>query len=277
MFELTGALTYILPTMIVLLVTKAVGDFLGTRGIADEMIRFNGFPFLDKEDHAFNVSVSSVMRKELYTLSASGMTVHDVESILGSTNVNGFPIIASDDNRIIIGYIGSTELRYVLDRSRKLDTLSPDTLCSFAPDSEAHHDSRLSDLATGPALDVDDGLSTALFAGTGIDDRILFWPWVNRTPLTVSSQLPLEIVMQLFKRMGPRVILVEDYGALVGLVTVKDVLRFTAIGKPESEPSWDERGGLDGMLEEIWSWAVRVLQRATWWSRRVPSQNSGRN
>jgi chloride channel 3/4/5 len=56
MFELTGALTYILPTMIVLLVTKAVGDFLGTNGIADEMIRLNGFPFLEKEDHVCNVT-----------------------------------------------------------------------------------------------------------------------------------------------------------------------------------------------------------------------------
>ena len=36
--------------------TKAVGDFLGTNGIADEMIRFNGYPFLEKEDHAYNVS-----------------------------------------------------------------------------------------------------------------------------------------------------------------------------------------------------------------------------
>lgn len=42
------------------LVTKAVGDFLGTHGIADEMIRFNGFPFLEKEDHAYNVSGKSL-------------------------------------------------------------------------------------------------------------------------------------------------------------------------------------------------------------------------
>lgn len=40
---------------IVLLVTKAVGDFLGTTGIADEAIRFNGYPFLDKDDHAYNI------------------------------------------------------------------------------------------------------------------------------------------------------------------------------------------------------------------------------
>lgn len=37
------------------LVTKAVGDLLGTNGIADEMIKFNGYPFLEKEDQAFNV------------------------------------------------------------------------------------------------------------------------------------------------------------------------------------------------------------------------------
>ena len=96
MFELTGALTYILPTMvsricfflrrhsltykrkIVLLATKAVGDFLGVNGIADEMIRFNGYPFLEKSDHAFHTEVASVMRTELHTLKASGMTVEDV-------------------------------------------------------------------------------------------------------------------------------------------------------------------------------------------------------
>jgi hypothetical protein len=39
----------------VLLVTKAVGDLLGVRGIADEMIRFNGYPFLEHDDHALDV------------------------------------------------------------------------------------------------------------------------------------------------------------------------------------------------------------------------------
>ena len=128
--------------------TKAVGDFLGTNGIADEMIRFNGFPFLEKEDHAYNVSgkegmlcherpdlcpVSAVMRKELHVLRESGMSVGDVgmfyhcwrdrtpqcrnpEAILSSTNVKGFPIVSSDGPRILVGFIGRTELRYVLGR-----------------------------------------------------------------------------------------------------------------------------------------------------------------
>lgn len=91
---------------IVLLVTKAVGDFLGVSGIADEMIRFNGYPYLEKEDHAFHISgtiaailihftavfiaahqlVSDVMRRDLQTLPASGLCVKDVgQSIINAS------------------------------------------------------------------------------------------------------------------------------------------------------------------------------------------------
>jgi hypothetical protein len=45
----------ILTWKIVVMVTKSVGDWFGRGGIADQMIRFNGFPFLDKEDKPFNV------------------------------------------------------------------------------------------------------------------------------------------------------------------------------------------------------------------------------
>lgn len=38
-----------------LLATKFVGDYLGYDGIADEMIRFNGYPFLHANDHAYNI------------------------------------------------------------------------------------------------------------------------------------------------------------------------------------------------------------------------------
>jgi hypothetical protein len=62
----------------VLLVTKAVGDFLSVRGIADEMIRFNGYPFLEKEDHAFHVPVSRVMRRKVQTLPATGLRMRDL-------------------------------------------------------------------------------------------------------------------------------------------------------------------------------------------------------
>ncbi|KAJ7212919.1 Cl-channel protein [Mycena pura] len=268
MFELTGALTYILPTMIVVLVTKAVGDFLGTSGIAEETIRFNGFPFLEKEDRALNVSVSAVMRKDLYTLNESGMRFKDVEAILTATEFKGFPLVSGDGARMLGGYIGRTELLYVLERSRKTQEITPDMLCSFKAD-EGDGDPEDFDLGGALSVGVEEDFSDTIFESTTSGEQIKFWPWVNQTPLTVSPQLPLEIVMQLFKRMGPRVILVEDHGVLAGLVTVKDVLRWIAIEKPEREPSWDERGGLDGMLEEVWTWAAGVLEPILLWSAKI--------
>ncbi|PPQ84600.1 hypothetical protein CVT25_015803 [Psilocybe cyanescens] len=263
MFELTGALTYILPTMIVLLVTKAVGDFLGTNGIADEMIRFNGFPFLEKEDHVYNVTVSTVMRKDLNTLSETGMRVKDVESLLSSTNFKGFPIVSSDGSLTLVGYIDRSEIRYVLERARKNRGRLANTPCLFT----ARHQEP-DDIDLAPDVHEDDE-PEEYFAPTTAGEGIQFWPWVNKTPMTVSPELPLEIVMQIFKRMGPRTILVEAHGVLSGLVTVKDVLKFIATEKPDQRPSWDERGGLDGLLEEVWTWGSDVLSRSVQWSRRV--------
>ncbi|KAF8813918.1 Cl-channel protein [Phlegmacium glaucopus] len=263
MFELTGALTYILPTMIVLLVTKAVGDFLGTNGIADEMIRLNGFPFLEKDDHVYNVTVSTVMRKNLTTLTDTGMRVKDVESLLSSTNVKGFPIVSSDGALTLVGYIDRSEIRYVLERARKNRGRLANTPCLF----NARHQS-YDDVDFAPEAHEDDE-HEEYFASTSAGEGIQFWPWVNKTPMTVSPDLPLEIVMQLFKRLGPRTILVEDHGVLSGLVTVKDVLKFIATEQPGHRPSLDERGGLDGLLEELWLWTSGHLSMVVLWSRRL--------
>jgi len=52
-------------------VTKAVSDQIGGGGMADEVIRFNGFPFLEKEDKeadhdaSFEPSESGVERVRL--------------------------------------------------------------------------------------------------------------------------------------------------------------------------------------------------------------------
>ena len=104
--------------------------------------------------------------------------------------------------------------------------------------------------------------------------------------------------MQLFKRMGyvyhvfssasfmgyyfspspppspcpqsPRVILVEDFGTLVGLTTVKDVLHLEPHGQLNSPMiAWSNRGALDGALEELWTWLADVRSSANAWYSRV--------
>lgn len=120
MFELTGALAYILPTMLVVGVTKAVSELFGKGGIADRMIWFNGFPFLDnKEEHTFGVPVSQVMTSDVVVIPSSGLRMSDVEKLLKGDKYQGYPIVEDLESKILVGYIGHTELRYAMGRAKK--------------------------------------------------------------------------------------------------------------------------------------------------------------
>jgi len=245
MFELTGALTYILPTMIVVGVTKAVSDRLSHGGIADRMIWFNGFPFLDnKDEHGFGVPVSQVMTTHLATLPATDITLHEVEALLSESAVQGFPIVESRNSKTLIGYIGHTELRYAIDRAKREDSsLTEVTVCTFTsansfndPDSPATSD---------PTSSITTDFSR----------------FINPTPLTVHPRLPLETVMELFKKVGPRVILVEYHGKLTGLVTVKDCLKFQfahqAADAGHGHGQTEEDVWVRAWEERIWGWLKR--------------------
>ena len=53
-------------------------ELLGANGIADEAIRFNGFPYLEKEDHASNVSGTRTPICLLYVYMLT-RTVHSLD------------------------------------------------------------------------------------------------------------------------------------------------------------------------------------------------------
>lgn len=300
MFELTGALTYILPTMIVVGVTKAVSDRLSHGGIADRMIWFNGFPFLDnKEEHSFGVPVSQVMTTHLSTLPASDVTLHEVEELMTDSSMQGFPVVESRTSKTLIGYIGRTELRYAIDRAKRENPSITDvTICTFASFSSgtnsndsaiSHPFSASSDAldtptsstiaTTKPALRVTTGSAPAFKRTSSIypdpvHHTLDFSRFINPTPLTVHPRIPLETVMELFKKMGPRVILVEYHGKLTGLVTVKDCLKFqfsahgsgeggaTAAGAGAAGSATaareEEEEGIRMWERRIWAWISGV-------------------
>ncbi|CAG8705620.1 16127_t:CDS:2, partial [Acaulospora morrowiae] len=55
-----------------------------------------------------------------------------------------------------------------------------------------------------------------------------FRPWMDQTPITISHKFPMEMVIELFRKMGLRYVLVTKNGQLLGLITKKDVLRHLA-------------------------------------------------
>ena len=238
MFELTGALTYILPTMIVVGVTKAVSDWFGNGGIADRMIWFNGFPFLDnKEEHTFGVPVSRVMSSDLTVVLATGMNVNQVEELVRKKPVQGFPFVESEYSNILIGYIGQTELRYAIDRARKDLGATSDSPVVFTPT-----DGGVAPLTPRPDRQERTFQEAAESAGQAPMDLSKY----VETPITVHPRLPLETVMELFKKLGPRVILIEYRGRVAGLVTVKDVLKYQFQEEAHENPKDD--GAEDGIL-----------------------------
>ncbi|KAG4304471.1 hypothetical protein PORY_002181 [Pneumocystis oryctolagi] len=207
MFELTGALTFILPTMIVVGITKAVCDRFKTGGIANRMILINRFPYLDSKEHHFGVPVENIMTQNLIVIPSNGLNVQQLEKILSSSNIKGFPVVTDRQSMLLIGF--------VKQKFKSQNKLLPTTLCCFSmpENSSESHDSLNKSSDT---LNDDESFIASLDLSY----------CVNTTPLTVHPQLPLETVMELFQKLGPKIILVEQYGKLCGLLTVKDLLKY---------------------------------------------------
>ncbi|KAI0856643.1 voltage gated chloride channel [Xylaria cubensis] len=263
MFELTGALTYILPTMIVVGVTKIVSELFGKGGIADRMIWFSGFPFLDnKEEHNFGVPVSTVMTGDVVTIPIHGMTLEAIENLLREPQYQGFPIVENVRTKILVGYIGRTELRYAIDRLRRDHTMAvnPQARCNFSPPAVT------SMVPMTPTVTINN-LDFSSTSSASID----FSRYVDATPVTVHPRLPLETVMDMFRKIGPRVILIEHHGKLMGLVTVKDCLKYQFKVEAAENPR-EEREMAKGH-EKLY----RVMETiASWFSSKVADVSGGR-
>lgn len=225
---------------IVVGVTKIIGNRIGRGGIADRMITFSGFPFLDnKEEHSFGVPVSTVMIQDLVVLPSSGLDVDALERLLETTNFRGFPVLQDKSSRRLLGYISRVELKYGIDRARRSRTVSGAAKCYFsAPPLQSS------------AASIHESTSTD--SSAAID----FARFIDPTPITVHPRLPLETVMEIFQKLGPRVILVEHRGKLRGLVTVKDCLRYKL--QHEVREGWK---GEEEWMEFTWR---MLLFSASW-------------
>jgi chloride channel 3/4/5 len=246
-------------------ITKVFNDMLGKGGIADRMIWFNGFPFLDnKETHIFGVPVGDVMKKDLVIFPLSGTTIGQIGEIFGeillildemlaSTTVQGFPIVQNTNTNILLGYIGRTELKYARDRLKVARNVTADTQCSFGMSDSTDDNNYL--LSPQASHDIDSPISPLAFSAT-----VDFGNYIDSTPLTVHPDLPLETVMEIFKKLGPRVILIEFEGKLLGLVTIKDVLKYQFTLENDGT---DRDGTDDQIYERLWAGLQHIYTSAS--------------
>lgn len=243
MFELTGALTYVLPIMIAVMLSKWIGDAFSKRGIYESWIHFNEYPYLDNRDDtpAPDVTVSDIMTRveEMVCIDArDDHTIESLRNLLNTTTFRGFPVIMSISSQststnpnllspfnipeptpssttipanTLLGYISRTELTFALDLATSSSTttnnqnhnpstptparsLSPHTPCFFT------HNPHASPLHI-------------------LDLR----PWMDQTPITLNSESSLQLAANMFQRLGLRYLLFVQRGALMGLLTKKDL------------------------------------------------------
>ncbi|OJJ47112.1 hypothetical protein ASPZODRAFT_132055 [Penicilliopsis zonata CBS 506.65] len=200
MFELTGALTYVIPIMIAVMLSKWCGDIFGKRGIYESWIHLNEYPFLDHRDDTAppDVSANKVMTTvdDMTIIPATGHTIGSLQGLLEVTPYRGFPVVSDTTNPILLGYISRNELAFALKSATSAAerNLPEETQVFFAHQPFA------------------DPVET-------LDLR----PWMDQTPITLNSNVSFLIVLRMFQRLGLRYVLFVNRGILQGLLTKKDV------------------------------------------------------
>lgn len=202
------------------------------------------------------------MTKEVTALPSSGMSMQALEQLLSNSKYQGFPVVENRTNKILLGYIGRTELLYAISRAKREGSISLKAQCLFTqPSTTIPRPSS----AFAPPITFD------AIESSSEQQSVDFTRFIDPTPLAVHPRLPLETVMELFKKMGPRVILIEYRGRLAGLVTVKDCLKYQF--KFEALETSREDSGLDERHEKLWRFINLV---GDWVADSVMSVTGGR-
>ncbi|XP_009989480.1 PREDICTED: H(+)/Cl(-) exchange transporter 3-like [Tauraco erythrolophus] len=192
-FELTGGLEYIVPLMAAVMTSKWVGDAFGREGIYEAHIRLNGYPFLDaKEEFTHTTLAADVMRPRrsdppLAVLTQDNMTVEDIENLINETSYNGFPVIMSKESQRLVGFALRRDLTIAIESARK----KQEGIVGSSRVCFAQHT---------PSLPAESPRPLKL--------RSI----LDMSPFTVTDHTPMEIVVDIFRKLGLRQCLVTHNG-----------------------------------------------------------------
>ncbi|WVF72754.1 hypothetical protein IAT40_007572 [Kwoniella sp. CBS 6097] len=249
MFELTSTLNYVVPVMLGVLVAKTVADGLEKKGIYDLVIDLNQLPYLDQKHEYLWGSrrASSIADRSVPILRADKQ--HTVRSLTGKLLElvrlgmadTGFPVlvkevtanggsgaaglgmglesgISSGRERSclrVVGFLGMNELEHALSELSD----EPDATLNLMPDDANSHTRARSS-----------AMSIFSFADSYVEGT---WSpydlsrYIDRAPITVQIHSPLELVQQLFVKLGVRQIIVTNSrGVFQGMITKKSWLNF---------------------------------------------------
>ncbi|KAM0436050.1 hypothetical protein ACHAPT_002942 [Fusarium lateritium] len=205
LFELTGSLDYVLPFSLAILVAKWTADAIEPNSIYDLLTSMNSYPFLDnKHKPIFTEDLADIVprirRERLIDITNSPLVpatslrvklelLHRAGELDG-----GLPIVR---HGILVGLIPVPDLGYALDQLVEEST----DLCLM---------DRI------PSIDEDNG----------VFDPTDFTPYIDPAPVALDIKSPMDLVYELFSKLGLRYICVLKDGKYAGMTHKKTFVRY---------------------------------------------------
>lgn len=237
MFELTGGLQYVLPIMAGIMTSKWVADSLSKDSIYDQIIKENGFPYLNHK----NLSLSKSGRVVDVMVGFDNLVILDMDEVYKIEDIKikldilidkaelaghdgGFPLVKNGN--ILIGYISFTDLNHIVSliQENQGHTIGFQDLAQSINVTANQFIEKSESPATtsSPFFNFHYGQTSA----PGFDTFDVS-QWVDKAPLQVSYLTSCEMILELFSKLGVRsLVVVKDGGILCGLVHKKRVLEF---------------------------------------------------
>jgi chloride channel 3/4/5 len=192
MFELTSGLQLIVPFMVAVLISKAVGDCF-TGGVYDVAIMLRGYPYLhEPDDLTFETRACDIMDTELECFfSSEARSAKELLQVCNDCKHKGRPVLHSPGDRRLLGYVTINAIRDKLEEllADKDPFFKESTMCSFAKD--------------------------------GRNVKANLWCIVDVNVITVVPETPCAQVHNIFRQLGDNLILVTRFGDLEGMITKK--------------------------------------------------------
>jgi chloride channel 3/4/5 len=192
MFELTSGLQLIVPFMVAVLISKAVGDCF-TGGVYDVAIMLRGYPYLhEPDDLTFETRACDIMDTELECFfSSEARSAKELLQVCNDCKHKGRPVLHSPGDRRLLGYVTIKAIQDKLEEllAHKDPFFKESTMCSFTKD--------------------------------GRNDKANLWCIVDVNVITVVPETPCAQVHNIFRQLGDNLILVTRFGDLEGMITKK--------------------------------------------------------
>lgn len=222
MFELTGELDATLPHMVAILVAKWTADATGRESVYDLAQNVLGHPFLDHESALGDVQKLGLKAEELIP---PARTMEEITVVVPESGLVKRAVLEEK--------LAQLEARGLLDAGLVLvrpASLSGGEKANVLQGYIAQGDLDYA-LANLKYHNVSDEVQVlGLSGGDDVDEAPDMSAFVDRTPLSICAQAPMEYVVEMFGKLGLRYLMIteEGTGALVGVVIKKVSTQYNA-------------------------------------------------